>query len=60
VFQHHAEVNSPWLIHLHDNDDGLALCELRTMSAAWEKLQEVLASAPFNMNELDALGFTFK
>lgn len=60
VFQHHAEVKSPWLIHLHDNDDGLALCELPTMSAAWEKLQEVLASAPFNMNELDALGFTFK
>jgi hypothetical protein len=60
VFQHHADSNSPWLIHLHDNDDGLAICELPTMSLAWEKLQEVLASAPFNMNELDAIGFIFK
>ncbi len=60
VFQRHANVNSPWLIHLHDNDDGLALCDLPTMAVAWDKLQEVLSSAPFNMNELDALGFSFK
>lgn len=60
ALQHHAESNSTWAIHLHDSDDGLAICELPTMSAAWEKLQEVLVSAPFNMNELASLGFILK
>ena len=31
-----------------------------TMAEALEKLQEVLASAPFNMNELGALGFILR
>jgi hypothetical protein len=48
-----------WAMHLHDRDDGAALFEAPTMQAALAKLQEVLESAPFNMNELGALGFRF-
>jgi hypothetical protein len=47
-------------VHIHDSDDGMALCDVGSVAAAFEKLQEVLASAPFNMNELSALGFSFK
>lgn len=46
-----------WVVHLHDSDDGAALCEVATMKEALEKLQEVLESAPFAMDELGALGF---
>jgi hypothetical protein len=49
-----------WAVHVHDRDDGDALFNAPTMAEALEKLQEVLASAPFNMNELGALGFTLK
>ena len=54
-----AAANSAWAVHLHDSDDGAAMCDLPTMAAALAKLQEVLASAPFNLNELAALGFRF-
>jgi hypothetical protein len=47
----------PWAVSLHDSDDGAALFEAPTQQEALAKLQEVLASAPFNMNELEALGF---
>jgi hypothetical protein len=57
AFQLHAEATSPWAVHLHDNDDGAALFDAPDMAAALAKLQEVLESAPFNMNELEALGF---
>ena len=46
-----------WAIHLHDSDDGAAHFDATTMSAALEKFQEVLASAPFHMSEIAALGF---
>jgi hypothetical protein len=46
-----------WAVHIHDSDDGSALCELPTLGDAVAKLQEVLESAPFNMNEIEALGF---
>jgi hypothetical protein len=46
-----------WSIHLHDRDDGAAKCDVPTLSEALEKLQEVFASAPFHLNELDTLGF---
>ena len=51
-----AAANS-WAVHIHDSDDGAALCDAPTMEAVLAKLQEVLASAPFNLNELEALGF---
>ena len=52
-----ADASGAWAVHIHDSDDGAALCDLPTMDAALAKLQEVLASAPFNLNELAALGF---
>ena len=48
---------SHWAVHLHDSDDGAALFDAPDMAGALAKLQEVLESAPFNMNELEALGF---
>src|SRR5580704_4457303 len=51
---------SPWAVHLHDCDDGAVLFDAPTMHEALAKLQEVLECAPFNMNELEALGFRFK
>ena len=54
---HADDPNSPWTIHLHDSDDGAAIFDAPTMAEALAKLQEVLACAPFNMNELEALGF---
>jgi hypothetical protein len=50
---------SPWAVHLHDCDDGAVLFDAPTMPEALAKLQEVLACAPFNMKELEALGFRF-
>ena len=57
AFQHSADATSPWAVHLHDSDDGAALFDAPDMAGALAKLQEVLESAPFNMNELEALGF---
>jgi hypothetical protein len=48
---------TPWAIAIHDNDDGAAVYEAPDLNAALVKLQEVLASAPFNMNELETLEF---
>jgi hypothetical protein len=48
---------SPWAVHLHDSDDGAAFFHALNQAEALAKLQEVLESAPFNMNELEALGF---
>ncbi len=57
LYQARASADSPWGIYLHDAEDGLARCELPDRAAAWEKLQEVFASAPFQLAELEALGF---
>jgi hypothetical protein len=46
-----------WSVHIHDSEDGAAQCDVPSMAAALEKFQEVLASAPFALVELDALGF---
>ena len=60
AFQVSAEAaTSPWAVHLHDNDDGAVLYDAPNQADAFAKMQEVLASAPFNMNELMALGFRF-
>jgi hypothetical protein len=47
----------PWAIQVHDNDDGAAVFTASALPAALAKLQEVLDSAPFNMNELAGLDF---
>lgn len=46
-----------WAVHLHDAEDGAAVCKVATRAEALEKFQEVLASAPFQLSELAALGF---
>ena len=60
TLQLRVDDESAWSVHLHDSDDGMAFYDVGSVAAAFEKLQEVLASAPFNMNELSALGFSFK
>jgi hypothetical protein len=59
AFQLTAAASSPWAVNLHDSDDGAALFDASDRALALAKLQEVLDSAPFNMNELEALGFRF-
>ena len=56
VYETGAEAH-PWAVGIHDNDDGVALFEASALPEALAKLQEVLASAPFTMIELEALGF---
>ena len=46
-----------WAVHLHDRDDGAAMCDAPTLKEALVKLEEVIASAPFHLSELGALGF---
>jgi hypothetical protein len=46
-----------WSVHLHDSDDGAAFFDAPTLAEAFAKLTELIESAPFNMNELEALGF---
>ena len=46
-----------WALHVHDRDDGLALREASTCQASMSKLQELVECAPFDMAELEALGF---
>jgi hypothetical protein len=48
---------SRWAVHLHDRDDGAAMWDAPTMADAFAKLEEVIASAPFHLSELAALGF---
>lgn len=51
------DLSGAWKIHLHDRDDGAAFCEVASVAAAFEKAEEVMASAPFQMSELEELGF---
>jgi hypothetical protein len=46
-----------WAVQVHDCDDGAAVFNAATLREALAKLQEVLDSAPFNMNELGGLDF---
>jgi hypothetical protein len=54
------ETTGAWAVHVHDADDGSAWCEVPTLPEALSRLQEVLASAPFHLSELESLGFTIK
>jgi hypothetical protein len=44
-------------VHLHDADDGAAMYDATSMKDAFERLMDVVGSAPFTMKELEALGF---
>lgn len=49
-----------WVIHLYDSDHDAAICHAPDLASAYAKMQEVLESAPFNLTELDVLGFALK
>jgi hypothetical protein len=57
VFHVGDEATGNWVIHVHDREDGASLFSTPKLPDALAKLQEVLASAPFHLNELDGLGF---
>lgn len=59
MFQVSADATA-WAVHVHDSDDGDALTDAPTLAEALARLQEVLASAPFHLSELAALGFRLK
>jgi hypothetical protein len=48
-----------WSIHLHDSEDGAVLFHADDVKDAIAKMHEVIDSAPFTMQELEALGFHF-
>lgn len=51
------DATGSWVVHVHDADDGAALLDAPTLPEALTRMQEVLASAPFHLSELEALGF---
>jgi hypothetical protein len=51
------EATGSWMVQVHDSDDGASVFSAPTLAEALAKLQELLASAPFHLNELEALGF---
>jgi hypothetical protein len=57
LLQTSIDSGSPWMIHLHDSDDGAAMFDAPTLPEALSKLEELFESAPFTTNELQALGF---
>jgi len=57
VLQMTTAETSPWAIHLHDSDDGVAVYDAATISEALDKFSELIASAPFTMEEIAALDF---
>lgn len=57
VFHMGDETSGSWVVHVHDSDDGASLFSTPQLPDALAKLQEVLASAPFHLGELAALGF---
>jgi hypothetical protein len=57
VFHVGDEVTGSWVVNMHDSDDGASLFTTPKLPDALAKLQEVLASAPFHLNELEAFGF---
>jgi hypothetical protein len=54
------ETASTWKLELHDNEDAVSVLAMTTLPEALKALQEVISSAPFQMSELEALGFTQK
>jgi hypothetical protein len=57
VFHVGDETNGSWVVNVHDSEDGASLFSTPQLPDALAKLQEVLASAPFHLGELAALGF---
>jgi len=57
VFHVGDEATGSWVVHVHDSEDGATRYSNPNLAEALAKLEEVLASAPFHLRELDALGF---
>jgi len=57
VFHVGDEATGSWVVHVHDAEDGASLFNAPSLAEALGKLEEVLASAPFHLEELTALGF---
>lgn len=53
----HAGAASTWTVVLHDSEDGRSVFNADTLAAVLAVLQDVIASAPFGLNELTSLGF---
>lgn len=51
------EATGSWIVQVHDADDGVAEFKTPTRAAALAMLEDVLASAPFHLSELEGLGF---
>jgi hypothetical protein len=53
----HAGAASTWKLEFHDGEDGASSMEAATLPEALSAWRDVIASAPFHLGELDALGF---
>lgn len=51
------DASSTFSLQLHDREDGVATSPEAPPAASLATLQDVLASAPFHLRELEALGF---
>ncbi len=51
------EATGAWVLQVHDSADGGAEFKTQKLADALTTLQDVLASAPFHLTELEALGF---
>lgn len=53
----HSGAASTWSVQLHDAEDAISSLDAPTLAEALSALQDMIASAPFQLSELDALGF---
>jgi hypothetical protein len=52
-----SDREGPWALHVHDLEPGASTREFPSRAAALAALQDLLASAPFQLGELATLGF---
>lgn len=57
LHQAEEDADGAWGLDVHDAEDGVSRCKLGSRAEALAKFEEMLASAPFQLTELDALGF---
>ncbi len=51
------EATGAWEIHVHDSEDGACALSTPARADVLAKVEEVIASAPYHLTELEALGF---
>lgn len=58
VFESGAgDAKSTWAIHLHDAEDGASYLQVPDLPSAFASVKELIETAPFHLNELEAFGF---